>query len=270
MNSLLLKKALPTIEKWLWPLNMVLSAALLTALWRRGLLLRYRALGALLAVDLVRSLVLYLLPFRRDSYGYAFILTEPLVWASYAWVAFEAYALVLESYRGLSFLGRGTFSIGLAVSAAISIASSVPSVKFDGELYPLLLLTAAISQSVVVAVLVFLLLLSAFMLWYPIPLRRNIVYYTMGLSVFFLSLGLGMFLRSAGGPAMARLSSQMYMGIGAICQLFWLLSLRREGESVSVAVGSLLHPGEQARLLTQLDSLNSILLQTTKRNAEFQ
>jgi hypothetical protein len=37
-----------------------------------------------------------------------------------------------------------------------------------------------------------------------------------------------------------------------------------------VAVGSLLHAGEQERLLTQLDSLNSILMQTAKRKAELQ
>jgi hypothetical protein len=269
MKSLLLKKALPTVEKWLWPLNMLLSGALLAALWRRGLLLRYRALGALLAVDLLRSLVLYSLPWRKDAYGYAFILTEPLVWCSYAWVAFEAYGLVLESYRGLSILGRRTFAAGLALSAAISIAGSAPNIKFDGEVYPLLLLTAAISQSVVVAALIFLLLLCAFMLWYPIPLRRNIVYYTLGLSLFFLSLGLGMFLRSTGGPAMARVSSQLYMGIQVICQLIWLFSLRPSGETVSVAVGGLLHSGEDARLLTQLDRLNSILLQTAKRDVEF-
>jgi hypothetical protein len=270
MKSLLLKKALPTVEKWLWPLNIALSASLLIALWRRGLAGRYRALSALLAMDVMRSLILYGLPFRKNAYGIVFIATEPLVWGTYAWVAYEAYGLVLESYRGISLLGRRSLTGALILSATVSILGSAPGVRLDGELYPMLLLTAAITQSVVVAVLLFLIILTGFMLWYPIPLRRNVVYYTMGFSLLFLGIGLSMFMRSAGGPTMARISSQLYMAVQAVCQIFWLFALRPQGETVSVAVGRLLHAGEQERLLTQLDSLNSILMQTAKRKAELQ
>lgn len=270
MKSLLLQKALSTLEKWLWPINICLSGLLLAALWQRKLLGRYRGLTAMLAIDFVRSIILLFLPFGRNAYGVFFVVTEPLTWISYAWVAFEAYQMVLESYQGLSILGRRSLAAALCISAAIAVLTSAPNIKFDGEVYPLLLLTAVISQSVVISVLLFLLILSAFMLWYPIPLRRNIVYYTFGFSILFLALGVSMFLRSAGGPLMARISSQVYLAVELGCQVFWLFALRPAGETASVAVGSVLHAGEQSRLLAQLDSLNAILLQTSKSKAEFQ
>jgi hypothetical protein len=264
MISYLLPKVLPDLERWLFAGGMALEAILLLRLWQLKLALRYRALAFLLIVELGRSLVLSNLTYGQNANSIFYVVTAPLVWCAYAWVAFETYGMVLESYQGLSILGRRTLAGGLAISALIAVWVSTSHIRWEGERFPIILLTVAVTQAVTLTVLMFILLLCAFLLWYPIPLRRNLVFYVMGFSIYFLAFNYGMFLRSAGGSAMTDLASQVTMAMEALCLVFWIFSFRTQGETAAVAVGSLLRSGEEPRLLAQLDDLNAILLHAGK------
>jgi len=254
------------ILNWLWAVEVGLCLALVARLALLRLARQYPALVTALGVGALRALLLSNLNFRSTAYGVAYVVTEPLTWASNAWVAFEIYQKVLQSYQGISALGRKSLAAGLAISAGIACITSVRNIRWTGELYPVLLVTAALSQGVSLTLLIFLVLISLFILWYPIPLKRNLLFYALGYSLVFISLGLGFFLRSAFGPQMARTVSYTHLAVWVGCLVFWLIGLRQSGEVVSTTMGSALRAGDQDRLLAQVEALNSLLLRTTRHD----
>jgi len=254
------------ILNWLWAIEVVLCVAVVVRIYQMRLVRRYPALVTALSIGALRSLVLSNLNFRSNAYGITYVVTEPLTWAAGAWVAFEIYRHVLVSYQGISILGRRSLAAGLTISAGIAFFTSLQNIRWTGELYPVLLITAALSQWVSLTLLLFLALISLFILWYPIPLRRNLVYYALGYSLVFVSLGFGFFIRSAFGPQMARGASYTYLAVWVGCLVFWLFGLRQSGEEVSLALGSALRAGDQDRLLAQVEALNAMLLDSGRRD----
>jgi hypothetical protein len=106
--------------------------------------------------------------------------------------------------------------------------------------------------------LVFLLLLVAFLVYYPVPLRRNLLIYTFGFTVALATVSLGILLRNL-DPAKVLMASALRMAAYSVTLLTWLVSFRRSWET-EVASSPVPYSEEHGRrLLGQLDAMNSYL-----------
>jgi len=54
------------------------------------------------------------------------------------------------------------------------------------------------------------------------------------------------------------------MGVSVACLMFWLFCLNRRGEIRRVVVGHQWNPGDEQRLLAQLDAINASLLRSVR------
>jgi hypothetical protein len=237
---------------------MVLGSILLVRLFVNGLLPRYKAFGFYLLFSLARGVALALIDRQTSAYGYTYLYTTPILQAAYFAVVLEIYGQVLRQYRGLSFLGRGTMIFAMGVSAATALLGNWMELDFSHEPYVLLRLVFLLETTVAKMLLVFLLLLVAFLVYYPVPLRRNLLIYTFGFTVALATVSLGILLRNL-DPAKVLMASALRMAAYSVTLLTWLVSFRRSWET-EVASSPVPYSEEHGRrLLGQLDAMNSYL-----------
>jgi hypothetical protein len=248
------------IERGFWFLGLFVTGVFLLKLLKTGLFLRYRALTLALAVSLARTLVMLQLHLGSDAYAIVWIATEPIIWLTYVLVVLEISALVFQSYKGLAVLSRRVVKSALLASAIIAVAIFMPRVHLDTDPFPKLQLAIVLEKTVAVSLLMFLAVLSGFMVWYSMPLNKNLIVYALGYSIFFLATSAAMFLRDFAGNAITRIISTVLLAINAGCVLTWLVMIRKSGETEQDRVGLLWHRGAETQLLGKLDALNSALL----------
>lgn len=241
-----------------------LGAIVLLRLWRSSLLRCYPLFAISLSVSLLRTLLLLGRNPYTDRYFEIWAATEPFLWASYILVAFEIHSRVLRSYRGIAVLGRRTMAIVLVLGAVAALLAGLPEMNRQNILFPLLQGVLVAEKAVILNLLFFLLFLWGFLAWYPIPLRKNLKRYSLGYTIFFLSVAAGLFFRNVGGPQFTDWYNVGILAIQSICLMAWAVLLSPQGE----AEGSALRParaGEDAgKLLDELRKLNEMLLQSKK------
>jgi len=117
-------------------------------------------------------------------------------------------------------------------------------------------------RTVVASLVVFVLLVSAFLLYYPIPLGRNVIAYSMGYAVYFLTRAMGLLTIDLGHYWIRQVSS-VVMAVSVACLILWIMTLSRAGEAERVVVGHQWNPADQQKLKAQLDAINASLLRAS-------
>lgn len=254
-----------SIENLLWYLQQVFIVCLLLRLASQHIILKYKALAAYLAFSAAQSLLLIALTFQNPEYYrtrlYAsiWVYSTPVLWLLSTLVALEIYGLVLEQYRGLSILSRRTLAIVLAVSAVGAVVAGSPSFDFTDEKYPILKVVSLLEQTVSLALFFFLLAIALFLLWYPVPLKRNIIVYSYGYSTLLFTIVAAHVIRNMLNVKYVRVASTGLLGVCAVCLALWLVLLNQRGES-EVRSAALPRGAEsEQRLLDQLGAFNALL-----------
>ena len=247
------------LETLIWYLNT--AAALLVAIkvLAAGLAGSYPVLAVYLVALPARSLLLMGLRGNDYLYGWVYICTLPILSVLTAWAGLEIYRLVLEAYSGLSALGRRSLAATLAAGSLIALLSVHLGLKVPNEPYPTLRLFFLLDSWISGVVLFFLLTLIVFVLWFPVPLRRNVVLYSFGLCAKLAASGTGYAMRVFAGTEYRELGSMLMMVADTLVCTVWLFAFTRTGEK-TLPEGTLRRPPEErARLLEQLNSLNAMV-----------
>jgi hypothetical protein len=105
--------------------------------------------------------------------------------------------------------------------------------------------------------------MGAFLAWFPVEIRKNLVVYIMGFLVYFLARWsvLMLFLRRT--PNSEWLNVALY-AIILVCIGFWIHAMQRAGEEEKTTTGYHWNPEEMARLKGQLDEINDSLERLAK------
>jgi hypothetical protein len=243
------------LEQWLWYLNVAGNAAMLLTLLGRKLAGMYRLLFLYFLADLLQSLLALGFPaFPWRVYA----ATQPLKWILSFWFVLELYGRVLAPQPALAKFARGTVGVLLAASAGISLASI-----FAGHPQALEWDWAATAfyrfdRTIDSATAIFLLLMSVFLLWYPVKVRRNVATYMTGFILYFFARWAGL-LATDVWPQFTRGLSAANLGVAFACMVFFVAMMRREGETEATVTGHRWNLAEAERLTLQLDALNTRL-----------
>lgn len=144
-----------------------------------------------------------------------------------------------ELYRGRSF-SNGS-------SLALAVVLAVP-------------LERVVNTLVSVALLVIL----AFILWFPVQLPRNLVFFSTGFVAKFVSQTVLLLLRGILPASAARTIDLIDLFSLSLCLGYFLLVINKAGESIPLKIGHRWNPSEQQRLVYQLDQINMALLKTAR------
>jgi hypothetical protein len=205
-------------------------------------------------------------PLRTTLYGYLFLATQPLLWILYVLVILELFQVVLAAHAGITSFSRKVVSWALAVAAAISLATLLFDLqdRNPGPQYVILSYFYLLDRVVHSTLLLFLVLLTGFLAYFPVPLHRNARVHAAIFSFYFLSKTAVLLARNLLGATIGD-QANLWMRVVAIaCLTGWAALFSEAGEMRLVRSNWASHPKDEEKLMAQLDAINRTLLGSAK------
>lgn len=247
------------VERALFYLNIVAELGLLWRLIQCKLQRTYRSLFLYWLVQPIESVVL--LPVARRAHLYLY-----LYWGAQTINIFMALFVVQDLFRialserpAIAAFGRRSVLAAMALAAAVALAGITLDATIRPDHYPAIQRFATFERSMNFVILIFLLLISILLLWFPIKVRRNIVVYISGFLLFAAARSFGLLLANLLPQGFTVLVSTILLALTLLCLLIWIIGIRPEGERVSATPGYRRDPEAMQRLGRQLDAINAML-----------
>jgi hypothetical protein len=246
---------LPIEQQILLFVEIIALAILCIRMWMAGLHKVYVYFFGYLLLELLQALIPVLVPVESRLYLDLYLTSQALITAFYALVVLELYSKVLGDLPGIA----GTARRYIKFTVALAIVIAVLPLRLERAKTTALGYVTSFEQTVMFSLVIFVLLVSAFLVYYPVPLGRNVIVYSMGYAVFFLTRATFSLMLNL-EHWWARQLSSIVMGVSVASLIFWIIALSRKGEIKRVVVGHQWNPGDEQRLLAQLDAINASLL----------
>ena len=202
---------------------------------------------------------------RTNLYAWAYFLTQPVLWLLYVLAVLELYSLALRKHPGLASLSRWFVLGALLVSVSVSALTLSADLSGSAGKFPILEYFSVFERGVTFSLVLLLLLITGFLLWSPISIRRNIIVHASLYSAYFLASSALHFLRNIQGDWLVDTVSVALLSANAACLLLWILLLNKRGEEVVMVVRSRWQPEDEVRLARQMDAVNSFLLKPSSK-----
>ena len=251
---------LPPVEAFLFTLQTAALVALCFRLWHAELHRVYVYFFSYLVLMLLETGVLSVVGYGTVAYGYAWMATEALALGFYTLIVLECYATVLRDLRGIASVARryikGTIVVSTLAALVLLRLEGTPKSVF-GYFYLL-------DRVVISSLLVFVILIMVFLVYYPVPLSRNVIVYSAGYAVYLLTKATALFVRNVSHEWQPQVSA-ILLAVSTACLMFWLIFLSREGETKTAVIGHKWHSGDEQRLLSQLKAINASLTRAARK-----
>ena len=197
---------------------------------------------------------------RTMSYGVFFFLTEAVIVFLYVLVTLELYSLILRDLKGIATIARRYIRIAIAISILFSLL--LLGIEQTPKGY--IAVFFSFERPIVSSLILFVLFITGFLAYYPIPLNRNVIYYTIGYAVYFSGKATLLVFSNMGQYWNGILSTIM-LAVCAACLVFWVFALTRQGELKPKISSPNWNKATEDRMVGKLVELNQSLLRTRKR-----
>jgi hypothetical protein len=231
-----------------------LLVGLIVRIWSAALYRVYPYFFTYLLAELLQTVVLAATPFRGRAYPFVWIATEAMVVCFQALIVSELYRVILRDLPGIASISRRYITVTLGVA----ILGSLLLLQLEETPANPVSTFLVIDRAIVFSLVIFILLASAFLAYYPVPLNRNVIVYSIGYAVFFLTKATAFFIRTLGHYVSPQISTVLIV-VSSACLLFWVLGLNRQGETCTVVVGHKWKREDEERLLSKLRAINANL-----------
>lgn len=245
---------------------LLLGSALVAAkLYRNGLWRKYRIFFGYFVFRVPNSAWPLIFDYRSQAYFWLWLITEPVCLAFYVLLVAELYRLILERYRGLETMGRWAMYVATAVSVLISVLALLPRITpAMPQLSKYLGYEIALERGIDFSLVLFILLMVVFLSRFPIRLSRNAVVHATAFSLYFLTSTLGLLLHGLWGIKLSAEVNLFLSGASLVCVAGWLWLLNPASEKVQAHL-PVIGPGDEQRILLQLDTVNAALLRVSRK-----
>lgn len=246
-------------------LNIGATIALIVRLCWNRLFREYPLLFLYLILDTVESVSGMLIEFHGTAYGYIYMYGQGVKLVLAVFVILDLYKLALAAHPALARFGRTTVAYVLAAAALIASSGLVIDAIVPPERSRIMFRFLSFERTMDGSLLIFLILISLFMMWFPVRLKPNVALYITVFMVYFLARASGLLLINILPRTSTRMLSQAMMCVSFVCLMSWVFALRREGEETTTVIGHSWNPAAIDRLSGQLDSINSSLARFGQR-----
>ncbi len=250
--------SLSQVEDILWYINILAYVSVAIRLLGTNLYRPFVAFFVYVVFRAARSIGLRWFDPSHNAYAWVWMVTEPIVWVLFGYVTFELSSLALQSYRGLATVGRKGLLVAIALSLLAALATLYVDISHSKGDFPILLAFNLARRAVWATLSLYLLLLAGFLLWFPIPISRNLLLHTMLLTFYSTAETALLFVRNVLGPGVIPQVSTVLLALSTIIVTGWL-GLTSVGEHRPALARPRWRPETERRLLEQLSTLNSTL-----------
>jgi hypothetical protein len=245
---------LPLEQQILVILQIVTLLAVCVRIWWSGLYLIYRYFFAYLLLAFFQITILASVPFDSLLYRDAWVATEGLIVCTYGLVVLELCTVVLRDLVGIATVSRRYVKVALGLAILISLLL-LGLEKTPGGIFDYFI---TFERPVLSSLTFFVFLMTAFLVYYPVPLNRNAIVYSIGYAVYFLAKAAAFFLLNLSHKWYVEFSDFL-IAVSTLCLLFWLVALSPSGENKTVVIGHKWRPDDEERLISQLKAINASL-----------
>jgi hypothetical protein len=254
-----------SLQQVLWWLSLALEAGLLVHLLVARLYRSYLWFFVLICLEFARGVAVLPVDPKKNLFAWYFLVTEPVKWFLFILVVLELYSLALKGHAGIATLGRWAMTIAVLVAVGVSALTLSADLSRPARRFPILVYYSVIERGLMFSLILFLLVITAFLVWFPIAVRRNVVLHASVFSFFFLSSAMALFVRNVAGYELTRTISTVLLFVHNACYLLWIAFLGKRGEETVVVVRRRWDADDEAHLEQQLDAVNAFLLKTTRK-----
>jgi hypothetical protein len=233
---------------------------LVLRVWLTGLFRRYPWFFGYLLVATLQIFLLPFFPFDSIYYLYYYLVTQALLTFFCTLIVLELYALVLRDLSGIASASRRYLKICLGLAIVGSLALLLIEKTPHGSVSTFMVIDRALLTSL----LIFVLMLTAFLVYYPIPINSNLVVYSIGYAVYFMAKASGLLVKNT-THAWGRQLDVVVITASMVSMLFWLVGLSRQGEQKALIIGHRWNREDQDKVLERLKALNASLLRPGRR-----
>lgn len=246
---------LPTEQVVLLILQDLILVALVFRVLSTDLFRRYPSFFGYLLIASLQDLIWPFLPFYSVGYRYFWLVTQALLTCFCALVVLELYTLVLRDLKGIASTSRRYLRICLGVAIFGSLLLLLLERTPHGVFNTFMVIDRALNTSL----LIFVLLLTTFLVYYPIPINRNLVVYSIGYAIYFTAKASSLLFLNI-HQTWYRQFSMVVVTASTVAMLFWLLGLTRQGEENKLIIGHQWNPEDHEQMLARLKAINDSLL----------
>ena len=249
---------MPGAERALFYLNLAAEIVLLWRLFHAKLYRIYSSLFLYWTLQAFGSLALMTVPLASRAYLYGYWVAQTVNVFMAVFVVQDLYRSALLEHPAVASFARRTVLAAMAIASLVALSGlALDATNLRGEALTFHRFLT-FERSMNFLTLLFLLLVSALLLWFPIRVRRNIMVYMSGFVLFSSSRSFGTLLYNL-RPQDARLISTVMLGFSLLCLLIWIIGIQPEGEFVTATPGYRRNPEAMQRLSHQLDSIHAAL-----------
>lgn len=246
-------------ERALFYLNFIAQLVLLYRLLHFKLYRTYLSLFLYWLLQALPSIALMAIPIHSHRYVYIYWGAQTINVLLAVVVVQDVYRIALLEHPAVASFARRTVLVAIAIAAIVALSGiTLDSAILAGQ-SPAVHRFATFERSMNFVILLFLLLISVLLLWFPIRVRRNIVVYISGFVLFSATRSFGLLLANILPPRDTRFVSTVLLGLTLLCLVIWIVGIEPEGELVIAMPGRRRNPETMQRLSHQLDSINAAL-----------
>ena len=246
-------------ERALFFLNFIAEVALLCRLIQCKLYGIYKSLFLYWLVQATGGLALLLAGRGTWLYLYLYWVAQTLNIFMALYVVQDLFHIALAEHPAIASFGRRSVLAAMVLAAAVALVG----ITLDATVLPGHYLGIhrflTFERSMNFLVLMFLLIISILLLWFPIKVRRNIAVYISGFLLFAASRSFGLLLLNLLPQSATVIVSTLLLALTLLCLLIWIVGIRPEGERATATPGYRRDPETMQRLSRQLDAINATL-----------
>ena len=245
-------------ENFVWYLNILATVVLIARLYFQGLAWIYRVLLVYLLMGALQSVLTLIFAADHKWTYLIYVMGQTVKMTLAIFMTMELFRLALVQQPALARFGRG--AIGYFFAAAAALAALNPLIAGGKPRHRSYLVAGfhPFERTMDSTVMFVLILMSVFLVWFPVRTRRNVAICMAGFVVYSFQRWTGLLLGDL-WPAYLRQFSTAMLCVSFGCLTGWIILLRREGEKITVETGHGWNPVEADRLRFQLDAINTRL-----------
>ncbi|HEV2198514.1 MAG TPA: hypothetical protein VGR73_01740 [Bryobacteraceae bacterium] len=253
------------LGQWLWYANLAALAGLLVRIHVTGLRRICPFLFTYFLMDAVASLILIRIPLYSVAYAHAYMVVQAVMHVLAILAVLELYRVALAKHPGLARFGRASVLAVTAFAIVVAAAGTFLDQEVLAGQSAINHRFFSLERTIELVILIFLLLIAAFITWFPVGVSRNISLSIAGFSVFYFTHAAGLLALNLLVQAYYPAVSSSLLGISLLCFTVWALVLRPEANASDYEAGHAGDPAVLARLTHQLDSINAALVRLGRR-----
>jgi hypothetical protein len=248
------------LQQVLWVVGLGLSVALVVKMAVQRLSRIYVWFFVFLCFEILRSVILLPISPKTNVYAWLFLTSQPMLWLIYVLVVMELYSLAFAGYKGITSLSRWVVAASLGLAVGVSVLTLSADLARPTGRFKILVYYSVIERGLVFSLVVFLLLITLFLLWFPISVRWNLLLHAGLYSLYFMSSTFALFVRNVSGYQTTPAINAVLMLINIVCFGEWLWRFDKAGEAEPAPFRKSWRPEDEERLLRQMEALNNIIL----------